>query len=260
MVHDLAYRVRPDEVPWQQRLYLGSLLPGALRRSAAVLAPSEATRLDVLDAYPAPGLEQRLHVVSEGPGIGATDPSPLPDGLEPGFLLVVGTIEPRKNLPRLLAAHQLLRARRPVPPLVVAGRVGWAYGDALDLLRADPAVRLLGHVDDATLATLYRSASLLAFPSLYEGFGLPLLEAMLAGLPALIGDAGSLPELAGGAALQVDPLDADAIAGGLDRLLDDKALRRRLTARGRRRAAAHTWRAVADRVLATAASAVSSRR
>jgi glycosyltransferase involved in cell wall biosynthesis len=241
VVHDLAFRVRPAEVPWQQRVYMGSIMAGALRRADAVLTPSEATRRDLLEHYPVPGLERRVRVVPEGCSLLGVEPGPLPDGLEPGFLLAVGTIEPRKNYPRLLAAYRLVKARGGAPPLVVAGRVGWAYGRALDELRAEPGVRLLTDVDDAGLRGLYRAAGALAFPSLYEGFGLPLLEAMAEGLPALVGDAGALPELAGDAALLVDPRDVEAIAGGLERVLGDSELRSRLARAGPRRAAGYTW-------------------
>ena len=134
-------------------------------------------------------------------------------------------------------------------PLVVAGKVGWAYGRALDDLRNEAGVRLLGHVDDATLRALYRSASALAFPSLYEGFGLPLLEAFAEGLPAVVGAAGALPELAGDAALLVDPLDHVSIADALERVVNDQELRARLSAAGRERAADYTWQAAGQRVL-----------
>jgi glycosyltransferase involved in cell wall biosynthesis len=241
IVHDLAYRVRPREVPWQQRVYMGSIMTGALRRAGAVLTPSEATRRDLLEHYPLPGLEDRVRVVPEGWSLEGIVPGPLPDGLAPGYLLAVGTIEPRKNYPRLLAAYRLLRQRGAAPPLVVVGRVGWAYGSALDELRAEPGVRLLSDVGDAALRGLYRSAGALAFPSLYEGFGLPLLEAMAEGLPALVGAAGALPELAGDAALLVDPLDVEAIADGLGRVLGDGELRARLAEAGRGRAAGYTW-------------------
>jgi len=253
-VHDLAFKLRPAEVPWQQRLYLGAVLGRSLRNAAAVLVPSEATRRDLLACYPITGLKSRVHVVPEGVSPEAP-PGPLPPRLEPGFILAVGTIEPRKNYPRLLAAYRHLRREsvplllgdRPgVPELVIAGRPGWAYGDTLERIKAERGVRYLGHVDDATLSALYRSAAILAFPSLYEGFGLPLLEAMAHGLPAVVGNAGALPELADGAAILVDPEDVLSIASGLERLLADPSLREKLGAAGKQRAAEFTWERAAS--------------
>jgi glycosyltransferase involved in cell wall biosynthesis len=259
-VHDLAFRLRPQEVPWQQRAYMGTVLGPALRGAAAVLVPSESTRRDLLDLYRIPNLESKIDVIA----LGLPTPvaaGPLPEGLEPGFILAVGTVEPRKNYPRLLAAFRQLRGRqgslpfiingRPrVPELVIAGRPGWAYGDTLQLIAAEPGVRYLGHVDEPTLAALFESASVLAFPSLYEGFGLPLLEAMSRGVPAVIGDGGALPELGTGAAIAVKPDDVDAIAGGLERLLADAQLRQRLGEEGKRRAADFTWDRAAEQTLA----------
>src|SRR6266581_5325040 len=133
-VHDLAFRIRPPEVPWQQRLYFRATLPRALSQAAAVLVPSESTRRDLLQLYRFPGLEQKVEVIQEGvpPAVPA---GPLPDDVDPGFVLAVGTVEPRKNYPRLLAAYRQLRGRgalpfiingRPgVPQLVIAGRAGW---------------------------------------------------------------------------------------------------------------------------------------
>ena len=253
-VHDLAFKLRPAEVPWQQRLYMGAVLGRSLRNAAAVLVPSEATRRDLLACYPIAGLKSKVHVVPEGVSPQAP-PSPLPPRLEPGFILAVGTVEPRKNYPRLLAAYRHLRREsvplllgdRPgVPELVIAGRPGWAYGDTLERIKAERGVRYLGHVDDAALSALYRSAAILAFPSLYEGFGLPLLEAMAQGLPAVVGNAGALPELADGAAILVDPEDVLSIAVGLERLLADASLRDKLVAAGRQRAAEFTWERAAS--------------
>ena len=258
-VHDLAFRIRPAEVPWQQRLYFRTVLPRAMREAAAVLVPSEATRRDLLQLYRIPGLEARVEVVGEG--LPSKVPAgPLPDGLDPGFILAVGTVEPRKNYPRLLAAYRRLRGRqgtlpfiingRPgVPNLVIAGRPGWAYGDALQRIATEPGVKYLGHVDEPTLSALYESASVLAFPSLYEGFGLPLLEAMAHGVPAVVGEAGALPELAMGAALTVDAQDDAAIASALERLLADESLRQKLGEEGRRRARGYSWANVAERTL-----------
>jgi glycosyltransferase involved in cell wall biosynthesis len=248
-VHDLAFRLRPLEVPWQQRAYFHAILGRSLRGAAAVLVPSEATRRDLLSCYRIAGLEAKVAMVPEGVSP-ALSPGPLPAGLEPGFILAVGTVEPRKNYPRLLDAYGRLRRDSVstisgdgprLPQLVIAGRPGWAYGDALRRIQAEQGVRYLGHVDDATLSALYEAAGALAFPSLYEGFGLPLLEAMAHGLPAVVGNAGALPELAGGAAVLVDPEDVASIAGGLARLLSDPSLREKLGAAGRQRAAQFTW-------------------
>jgi len=258
LVHDLAFRIRPREVPWQQRLYFRATLPPALRQAAAVLVPSESTRRDLLQLYRIPGLEEKVEVIAEGVPSAVTA-GPLPEGVDPGFVLAVGTVEPRKNYPRLLAAYRHLRGRgslpfiingRPgVPQLVIAGRAGWAYGDTLQRIAAEPGVRYLGHVDEPTLAALYESASVLAFPSLYEGFGLPLLEAMSRGVPAVVGAAGALPELAVGAAISVNAEDITAIAGALERLLADEALRQKLGEEGKRLARGYTWANAAERTL-----------
>ena len=258
-VHDLAFRIRPQEVPWQQRMYFRAVLPRALRQAAAVIVPSESTRRDLLQLYKVPGLEHKVEVIPEGVPPAAAA-GPLPDGVEPGFILAVGTVEPRKNYQRLLAAYRQLRGHRGalpfiingrpgVPQLVIAGRAGWAYGDTLQRIAAEPGVRYLGHVDEPTLAALYESASVLAFPSLYEGFGLPLLEAMTRGVPAVVGATGALPELAVGSAITVNAEDTGAIAGGLERLLADEGLRRKLGEEGIRRARSYTWANAAERTL-----------
>jgi glycosyltransferase involved in cell wall biosynthesis len=240
-VHDLAFRLRPDEVPWQQRAYFGTVLPPGLGNGAAVFVPSLSTGSDLLACYPYPGLADRVHPVAEGP-----TPLPaaaaLPAGVEPGFILAVGTLEARKNYGRLVAA---LASIPGAPPLVVAGRPGW-NGERPP---GGNGVRILGHVDDATLAALYENAALLAFPSLYEGFGLPLLDAMSRGVPALIGDRGALLELAGDAAVAVDVESIGAIAAGLRQLLGEEALRQRLAAAGRLRAKDFSWDTAAELVL-----------
>lgn len=166
--------------------------------------------------------------------------------ITPPFVLHMGTIQARKNVGRLVEAFEAAGAGR---QLVLAGSIGYGGPDILSRIERSPArsrMRLPGHVGDKVRSCLYRSAECLLFPSLDEGFGLPVVEAMASGLPVITSDASALPEVAGDAALLVDPLDVDAIADGLARVLASAALRAELTAKGLERAKAFTWRRCAD--------------
>jgi glycosyltransferase involved in cell wall biosynthesis len=199
----------------------------------------------------------RVRVVPEGvdPRFGEVPPGAVEGlrarmGLPPEYLLFVGQISARKNAVRLLEAYARLPGSP--PPLVLAGprKHGWEeVRDAHARLGLGERARFPGHVAEGDLAPLYAGARALLFPSLDEGFGLPVLEAFACGTPVLASTAGALPETAGGAALLVDPLSVDAIAEGAGRLLGDGALRRDLAARGRARAAALTWDAAARATL-----------
>ena len=268
-VHDVAFRYFPEAYPASGRHFHQRATRIAVAEAARVLVPSTATAHDLTELY---GLEpERVAVTPLGvdPPV-AADPEPARRllqrlGVGGPFLLAVGTLEPRKNLARLVAAFAEAGAELPEHHLVVVGPSGW--GDALaatpparsdgELARVEraapsrvagavpPRVVLAGPVQDRVLHGLYAAADGLAYPSLYEGFGLPVLEAMARGLPVLTSDRSSLPEVAGGAALLVDPADVPAIAKGLVELVSDRALRGRLAADGRRRAARFTWQATA---------------
>jgi alpha-1,3-rhamnosyl/mannosyltransferase len=174
-------------------------------------------------------------------------------------VLAVGTLEPRKNLPRLIAAWtRLPEELRSAHALALVGPRGWDDEEVLAAARA-AGVRLLGRVGDAQLHALYANATAFAYPSLYEGFGLPVLEAMAAGAPVLTSLSSSLPEVAGDAALLVDPRDTAAIAAGLERLLRDAGLRERLRVAGRARAAAFSWERTARETHALLAQLASTR-
>jgi glycosyltransferase involved in cell wall biosynthesis len=246
-VHDLAFRHYPDAYPAAGRRYHDRAARIVAGEAARVIAVSKATADDLTKLY---GVEPaRISVVPLGvepPGAAdqAAAAGLLADlGVRGPFLLAVGTLEPRKNLPRLLAAFGEITDELPDHFLVVAGPVGW--GPTLRPTWDSVRVKLAGPVDDPVLQALYRAAEGLAYPSLYEGFGLPVVEAMAHGLPVLTSDRSSLPEVAGDAAMLVDPLDRGAIAKGLVRLVTDSALRRRLADAGPRRAARFTWSATA---------------
>ena len=175
-------------------------------------------------------------------------------GLAPGYLLFVGTFEPRKNIDGLLSAYALLRQRVPdAPRLVLVGRRGWLFENSLRRLRElslEPHVALLLEQAEADMPAIYRGAGLFVLLSHYEGFGFTLLEAMGCGVPAIIANRASLPEIAGSAALAVEPDDAESAADAIYRGLSDSGLRARLVQHGLTRASEFTWDKTAHATLA----------
>jgi glycosyltransferase involved in cell wall biosynthesis len=245
-VHDLAWRHAPDQFTKRGVDVFDRSLALVRRRAALVLCSSRATIADCIDA----GLDEaKLRHVPLG--VDAT-PVAAADvararrtyGLADEHLLFVGTLEPRKNLRRLVEAHRLLPD---APPLTIVGAAGWGDGDAVGD-STEGRVRFLGFVPSADLPALYASASALCYPSLREGYGLPVLEAMAQGTPVVTSRGTSTEEAAGGAAVLVDPLDVESIAAGIADALDRSA---GLAALGRARAAEATWAATAE---ATAAA------
>jgi glycosyltransferase involved in cell wall biosynthesis len=174
-------------------------------------------------------------------------------GVGQGFILTVGTLEPRKNIPSLLRAYHRARAKHGINvPLVLVGGRGWIYDEVFRViadLRLADYVHHLSNVTDVRLAHLYRAAGVLAFPSHYEGFGLPALEAMHSGCPVIASNRGSLPEIVGDAALSLDPDDIESWADGLHRVLEDVALADQLRRLGRTQAQQFTWDKTAAKTL-----------
>lgn len=222
----------------------------ALRRAASLLCISEATRADLTVRFPLTAPKAVVTPLAADPSFAAAVPMPGHRDLNGEYVLAVGTLEPRKNLERLLDAWLLLAPElRKRLSLALVGPRGWE--DEAILAKAEAAgARLLGRVSDDELRALYAGASAFAYPSLYEGFGLPPLEAMTAGTPVLTSNISSLPEVVGDAALLVDPLSVEAIADGLTQLLTDEALCTRLRAAGPARAAEFSWARTARETLA----------
>ena len=233
--HDLAVLRHPETFNRWTRTYSRRVLPRVVRAATRVIAVSEFTKRELQELLDVP--EEKLRVIPNAVGGPFSAEGEAAAG---DYVLAVSTLEPRKNLPRLVEAYR--RADLNGLPLLVAGAAGWGgvrvEGDG---------VRWLGEVRDDELARLYRGARAVAYVSLYEGFGLPVLEAMACGAPVVAGQDGALPEVAGGAAVLVDPLDPDAIAAGLNEAIERRDELRPL---GLARARAFDWGKVARKTVA----------
>ena len=273
-VHDLTVLLMPDahrtKVRWSQVPFLEA----SMARARRIVAVSEATARDLRFQFPealrsgVSGGGDKVRVVLEGvsPDFRPAEAEEREAirrelGCPGGYLLYAGTIEPRKNLEAVLEAWLALRASDGgVLPLVVAGGYGWRSQPLMKRLErvrraieaegagpgGGPAIHVLGRVDQGRLLRLFRAATLFVFPSYYEGFGLPVAEAMASGVPVVTSDRSSLPEVVGDAGLTVRPEDPSLLAGAIRRLLDDPALRRELAERGLERAKRFRWERAAE--------------
>jgi glycosyltransferase involved in cell wall biosynthesis len=228
-----------------ERLTLG----GAVRQASGLVCISQATADALVARFPRAARRITVAPLGAAPTLSAPtadERESLPDA---GFVLAVGTLEPRKNLPRLVAAYagldpELQAAHR----LVVVGASGWSTGPTVAALRSlGDRCLTLGHVSDSALAELYRRCAVFCYPSLGEGFGLPVLEAMAAGAPVVTSTVSSLPEVGGDAAVYVDPRNVDDIRRGLTEVLCDRKLRETMAAAGRERAGSFSWAQFSER-------------
>jgi glycosyltransferase involved in cell wall biosynthesis len=265
-IHDLAIYDHPEWFPSGQWFATRVVVPRSIREARAIVCPSMATRDAAVRLF---GVAQsRCHVIPHGvePEFALPAPASVRDevrsryGLPERYLLQVGTIQPRKNYVTTLRALGRIPAAQRLP-LVAVGGFGWNYEPVVDAVRelglAD-WVRFPGYAGMADLPALYQMASAAVFPSLDEGFGLPVLEAFAAGTPMVASNAGAIPEVAGDAALLSDAQDDAALAANIQRVIDDADLRERLIAAGRARAELFTWSASASSHRALYESVLSS--
>jgi alpha-1,3-rhamnosyl/mannosyltransferase len=260
-VHDMCYLRHPEFSPGDRVKWLRAGLERTFRRAAAIIVDSEFTRRELLELCPSV-TPDKVHVILLGVHYERfADPANVDRSamlraqwnLPKRFALFLGTLEPRKNLQGLISAYERLPTDLQHEfPLVLAGTPGWRqeyFRPQLDALRRRGLLFEIGYVAQEDVPALLAAADVFCFPSLYEGFGLPPLEAAAAGTPVLCGDAASLPEVMGDAAVYVDPHDVDGIAAGLQSILKDADLRDKLRAAGRRRARQFTWERCARQTL-----------
>jgi glycosyltransferase involved in cell wall biosynthesis len=260
-VHDLSFEHLPGTFKRRSWMQLRLTVRATVRRAAHVIAPSEYTRRDLIETYRLDPERVTAIPLAASPRF-----RPVEDvlelervraryGITREYVLAVGSIQPRKNLSRLVRAYSGLRRERGrsnLPQLVLVGKRAWLYGETLKAVEEEgvgDSVVLTGYVSEGDLPALYSGALCFAYPSYYEGFGLPPLEAMSCGTAVLTGDRTSLPEVVGDAGLTADPFDTGAIARALARLIEDAPLRADLGARGLQRASAFDWRETARMTL-----------
>jgi glycosyltransferase involved in cell wall biosynthesis len=261
-IYDLSFLLFPRAFNPANRIYLAATTRATARRARRILTISEHARRDIVRllnvpeqriAVTYPAAEERYQPLDER----AVESFRMARELPEAFVFALGTLEPRKNIVGLLDAYA--RLRKPRPPLYVAGSAGWRFSPIFDTVRqldlAD-SVRFLGFVPEDELALWYNAARLFVFPSLYEGFGLPVLEAMACGTPVITSTAASLPEVAGKAAVLVPPDEPARIAQEMQHVLDDPQLRMEMRTAGRIQASRFTWRAMTDRTVETYRQAV----
>lgn len=258
-IHDLSFLKLPECADPGLRAYLTERTPPSVARAARILTDSENTRKDVIELLHAP--PEKVSVVYGGvePRFRPMRDTRLLDEVRARyhlpelFVLFVGTIEPRKNLSRLITAYAEMRRQTGLPhELVLCGSKGWLYEDIFKQVEQEGLgedVIFPGFVRDEDLPVLYTLADLFAFPSLYEGFGLPPLEAMACGTPVVASNNSSLPEVLGSAALYVDAADVTGLADAMTRVLGDAMIRTRLADMGRAQASRFTWEDAARQLL-----------
>ena len=270
-IHDLSFEHLPQTFKRKSRMQLRLTVRRTARRAARIIVPSEHTRRDIIETY---GLQpERVRVT---PLAASAHFAPVEDErevrrvrelykLKGDYILAVGSIQPRKNLAHLIAAYADLRRARPqanLPQLALVGKLAWLYDETLRAIEAyglgDLTV-LTGYVAETDLRALYTGALCFVYPSYFEGFGLPPLEAMQCGTPVIAGNRTSLPEVVHDAGLLVDPFDKDALASAIARMIDDANLRARLRIKGMERARHFSWRETARLTLRAYQQAIGGR-
>lgn len=250
-IHDLVWRHAPETMRPFTRLLDAKFMPEAIRIADQVVAVSKSTECDLIAEIP--GAEGNINIIYGANSLGHIEFSKKFDKTDSGFFLFVGTIEPRKNLIRLLQAYSLLPPKvKTSMKLVIAGNNGWGKVNLLNKIKQLDLVdhvEVLFSIDDSTLATLYAHSQFLVMPSIYEGFGLPLIEAMSYGKPVIAANNSSMPEIVGNTGLLVDAFDIDSIAHGIKKMITNKKLREQFAKNAKKNAANYSWSQSAEKLI-----------
>lgn len=249
VIHDLVYLLQPEYVPESHQAFLKSIVGQALQQATAIVVNSHSTKNDIVEAYAYDGAKIKVippavdHVQYQPTDREQIDTAKKKYGIKGDYLLFLSTLEPRKNVAGIIKAYKLLSPElRDKYRLVLAGKKGWLDEEIEDLCEqmGEQVIRT-GRVDSEDKAALYSGARLFTFPSAYEGFGMPILEAMACGVPVITSNTSSMPEVAGDAAILVDPSDTHDILQAVIRVLTDKSLAQELKERGLKQAKLSSW-------------------
>ncbi len=266
-VHDLAFADQPQFFPWRMRAYLGLLVPHSLRRATRVMTLSQFSRRALASRYPFCSDKIRVGPLAAAPGLartaGRAGTGAESVGVRGPFILYVGRLDARKNIPALVQAFSALRSAGVLEHrLVLVGpKDHWPEAMEREILTSPYRTEVVrtGVVSEEVLAGLYAAADVFVYPSLYEGFGLPVLEAMASGCPVVAMNAASIPEIVGDAGLLVSPGDTDSLAAAIRRVVSDKRLRAALIRNGKARARTYRWTETARLTLAAYREAAEGR-
>ena len=257
-IHDLITRVYPDKFTLRHRLIQNRLLPLVLNKADKIIANSLSTRNDIIKFYPRHA--GKIEVIYEGvePKFAPGRPADIKPvlgkyGIDFKYLLFLGTIEPRKNITGVIEAFTRLKQRGYAElKLVITGRKGWHYKGILKKLDNSAFVQdivFTDFIDDDDLAAVYSGAEILLYPSLYEGFGLPVIEAMACGLPVITSNVSSLPEVAGDAAVLINPAEVEEMVSAIEKLMKNPGLKAELREKGLEQAGRFSWEQAAEKTL-----------
>lgn len=260
-IHDVVWKRYPQTMQWQTHWAEKALMAPSVKQADKILCVSEFTKSEVQAFWPEQS--DKCVVVRSGGNLNVEQKQFDENSTHKRpYALFVGTLEPRKNLRRLVEAFaNLVNENRVQSDLIIVGAVGWGENDLGSLVKvagAEDRILLLGHISDNHLQQLYSGAHCLAMPSLYEGFGLPVLEAMRYGVPSVISQDGSLAEIAGDSGLLVNPLSADSIANALEAMFNNEAKRSALSKKASKRASEFSWEKAASETLAVFESLIDS--